>query len=380
MKALTWFLLFAIIFFAIASGRKTSRPSPVKYLFYGFVLLVIASYGYTTGQAALRDYLPYLLAGTLFLFFEFDDDFFPHLFFFFEILFWVFIGSMYLELISPELFRRLFSFLSLGNSLVVRVDGQLAIAGLAFEKGYAAFLCNMGLGVLFARIFSGRLTPSLAIQVVVVFAALMMTGKRTLFLIPLFGVLAFILLFARSHKVITAIAVALAVSLLLFVAYAFVPQVSLVFDRFLADNGDPLSGREVFWTYAIQMFLASPLIGMGFLSFNEYTNSQGFLYYGEPWTFQAHNVYIQVLAELGAVGLILFVSMLLFLLFGLAATARSSRSVYVLAAFYWALLIAVYSLTGNTIYYACQLFVLVITIAIYLKYGARRGGTFAAVG
>lgn len=88
---------------------------------------------------------------------------------------------MYLELISPSLFGSVFSFLSLGKNLVVRSVDGIAIAGLAFEKADAAFLCNMGLGVVFAKIFTRGLNPKFIIQLGIVFGALMMTGKRTLF-------------------------------------------------------------------------------------------------------------------------------------------------------------------------------------------------------
>lgn len=103
----------------------------------------------------------------------------------------------------------------------------------------------------------------------------------------------------------------------LTIADSLIPQVSLVFDRLFADNGDPLSGRQVFWTYAMQMFEASPLIGRGFLSFNAYINAQGFRYYGLLWSYQAHNVYLQLLAELGIAGFLLFVALLATLTFGL---------------------------------------------------------------
>ena len=106
--------------------------------------------------------------------------FFTCIFKLFSIVFWVFIASMYLELLAPSLFQRLFSFLSLGKNLVVRSVDGVAVSGLAFEKAYAAFLCNLGLGVLLARLFTKGINISTCIEILIVSAALMMTGKRAL--------------------------------------------------------------------------------------------------------------------------------------------------------------------------------------------------------
>lgn len=379
MKPLSYLISFAVVFFAMASRRKLSQPSAVKYLFMGFVALAAFSVFYTPDRASLLDYLPYLIAGASLVLFQFDDDLFTCIFKLFSIVFWVFIASMYLELLAPSLFQRLFSFLSLGKNLVVRSVDGVAVSGLAFEKAYAAFLCNLGLGVLLARLFTKGINISTCIEILIVSAALMMTGKRALFIIPLVGIIGFTLLFTRNHRVMAALSVTLVVIILVLVAYAFIPQVSLVFDRLFADNGDPLSGREVFWGYAIQMFLSAPVFGVGFLSFNSYAFERGFLYYGEPWRFQAHNVYLQVLAELGIVGFTILSCLFAILIIGLVREVKYRPSLYTLTALYWIVLIALYSLTGNTIYYACQFIVLSIVCMVFLKYvhgGGKHDETF----
>lgn len=374
MKPVALLMISVSLFLSLASKRRFSKGAPLKYLFCAFVFLIGFSFTYTGDRSAFKNYIPYILAALVIVLFEYDDYFYSIFYKLFNLFFWIFIASMYLELLNPSLFRSVFSFLSLGKNLVVRSTDGVAIAGLAFEKADAAFLCNLGLGVLFAKIFNRGLNLSQLFQLGIVFGALMMTGKRTLFLIPLVSIVAFALFFSRSHRVAKAMAVLLAVFVCLAVTYTFVPQVSLVFERFLADNGDPLSGREVFWTYAMEMFRSSPLLGEGFLSFNAYVNSRGFLYYGEPWQFQAHNVYLQLLAELGIVGLLLFVSMLAILIFGLGRSAKKDPNIFNITAFYWAVLIAIYSMTGNTIYYACQLMVFAVVVNIYLKYISPREG------
>lgn len=385
-RQLACVLTVAIFCFALVSKTKSDLSSIVEKVYASFFLLICISFLYTDDKTTYSKYFPYLLAVFSLTLFKFDSRFFSCLIKQFEFLFWIFIFSMYLELLVPDLFASVFGFLDLGSSRsAVMVNTGGAISGLAYEKGYAAFLCNMGLGVLFAKLFVKGFTLTRLFQIVGVFAALMMTGKRTLFLIPVMGLIVFALFFSKKHKISVALGLSFALVMSLAVADSLIPQVSLVFDRLFADNGDPLSGRQVIWTYAMQMFESSPLIGRGFLSFNSYINAHGFRYYGLLWNYQAHNVYLQLLAELGIAGLLLFVALLATLTFGLVRSFSSWKDsqglepVILLTAVYWIILIAVYSLTGNTIYYSCQLVVLGICTAIYqtfkFKKALQKNGT-----
>ena len=374
-KQLSSILTVAIFGFALISRRKLALSTIVGKIQIVFFSVLCLSYFYTGDRSAFTQYFPYVLAAFSLSFFEFDARFFRCLLKQFEFFFWIFILSMYLELLVPNLFVSFFGFLDHGSSpSAVAAGNGGAISGLAFEKAYAAFLCNLGLGVLFAKLFVKGFTIFRVFQIVSVFAALMMTGKRSLFLIPVMGLIVFALFFSKKHKVSIALGVSLALIGLLSLAYSFVPQVSLVFDRLFADNGDPLSGRNHIWSYAIQMFESSPVIGKGFLSFNAYINAQGFRYYGMYWNYQAHNVYLQLLAELGIIGLLIFVALICVLLVGLIRifltwkNVKGFEPVILLTAVYWSILIAIYSMSANTIYYSCQLVVLSVCIAIYQTY------------
>lgn len=378
-KQLAIVLVIVVCFFALISKRKPIISNNVAKIQAAFFLFICLSYFYTSSRQTYIQYLPYVIATFSLGVFRFDSRLFSCLIKQFEFVFWIFIFSMYLELIAPNVFASFFGFLDLGSvRSPVAIGNGGAISGLAYEKAYAAFLCNMGLGVLFAKLFTKGFTVSKLFQIIIVFSALMMTGKRTLFLIPVMGLILFALFFSKKHKISVALGISFVLIGSLSVAYSFIPQVSLVFDRLFTDTSDPLSGREVFWTYATQMFESSPLFGRGFLSFNAYVNAQGFRYYGQLWNYQAHNVYLQLLAELGIIGCLLFVSLLFALIFGLIRNFLKQKNcsgfepVILLTAVYWTLLIAVYSLTGNTIYYSCQLLVIGICIAIYQTFNSKK--------
>ena len=135
---------------------------------------------------------------------------------------------------------------------------QGAIAGLAFEKAYAAFICNLGLGMIFAEYICHK-SHKYIIQSLIVMVALMMTGKRTLFIIPIAVLLIYVILFSKNNKFIKLAGVGLGITIFIIGAYVLVPGASLIINRIVNSEGDVLSGREVFWNYAMEMFRQNPL-------------------------------------------------------------------------------------------------------------------------
>ena len=236
-----------------------------------------------------------------------------------------------------------------------------AIAGLAFEKAYAAFICNLGLGVIFAEFVANK-SYKYIIQSIVVLLALMMTGKRTLFIIPIVILLIYVMLFSKNNRFIKLAGVGLGIIGFVIVAYATIPAASLIIDRMINSDGDILSGRENFWNYAMEMFYRHPLIGEGFLSFNDYVFNRGFRYYGDRWNYQAHNVYIQLLGETGIIGCALIVILIVSVVIKAISMAKENSNFWNVLLVYWIVLFGIYSLTGNTLYYPCQMIILVLDI------------------
>ena len=86
-----------------------------------------------------------------------------------------------------------------------------------------------------------------------------------------------------------------------------------------------------------------------------------------------------MLAELGIVGFTILSCLFAILIIGLVREVKYRPSLYTMTALYWIVLIALYSLTGNTIYYACQFIVLSIVCMVFLKYvhgGGKHDETF----
>lgn len=332
-----------------------------KILYLLFLCVIVSSFFICSNWGPILNYSLIFILGICVIFFERRKLFYYYFLKIFKICFAIFIASMFMEAISPTLFHKIFSFASFGDATMRALTSGGAIAGLAFEKAYAAFLCNLGLGILFAEYISTH-SKKVVFEIIFVVIALMMTGKRTLFLIPIALLLVYVLLFSKNNKLIKFSGVCLIIVSGIFLIYVFVPSASLIIDRFIDNGGDVLSGRENFWEYAVEMFRQHPLFGNGFLTFNDYIYNKGFRYYGEMWNYQAHNVYIQLLGETGIIGFSVFVSLILMLIKNVIKFAKKTKNFWDLVLVYWVILFSVYSLTGNTLYYPCQLIVLFVCI------------------
>lgn len=194
--------------------------------------------------------------------------------------------------------------------------------------------------------------------------ALMMTGKRTLFIIPIVALLIYVMLFSKNNKFIKLAGVGLGISAFIIIAYTIIPEASLIIDRIINSGGDVLSGRENFWNYAMDMFHQNPFFGRGFMSFNDFVFNQGFRYYGERWNYQAHNVYIQLLGETGIIGCGVIITLIVILIIKAISLAKTTSNFWDVLLVYWIMLFGIYSLTGNTLYYPCQLIILVVSILL----------------
>jgi O-antigen ligase len=88
-----------------------------------------------------------------------------------------------------------------------------------------------------------------------------------------------------------------------------------------------ISGRTLVWSFVERMILARPLLGYGFAAFWVGDNSPGAVFWsnthlGVP---HAHNGYLQLMLDLGAIGLILFLLAALITVIRLAWLMRHNR-------------------------------------------------------
>ena len=362
-KHLSLLVIILCLGMFILNRNYILKINKYKLMYSLFVIMIMVSCFWVSNINVIWDYSLYLISGICVIFSDFSKTFYYYFMKNFKTLFWVFIFSMFLEALLPNVFFLIFGFASFGDAEMRALTSGGAIAGLAFEKAYAAFICNLGLGVIFAEFVAQR-SYKYVIQSILVMIALMMTGKRTLFIIPIVALLIYVMLFSKNNKFIKLAGVGLGISACIIIAYTIIPEASLIIDRIINSGGDVLSGRENFWNYAMDMFHQNPFFGRGFMSFNDFVFNQGFRYYGERWNYQAHNVYIQLLGETGIIGCGVIITLIVILIIKAISLAKTTSNFWDVLLVYWIMLFGIYSLTGNTLYYPCQLIILVVSILL----------------
>lgn len=362
-KHLSLFVVVLCLGLFISKKEYLIKINRYKVIYFAFVMTIMVSCVWVSSVSSILDYSLYFISGICIIFSDFSKSFYHYLLKIFKVIFGIFIFSMFLEALVPNVFHIIFGFASFGDVEMRALTSGGAIAGLAFEKAYAAFICNVGLGIIFAEFVANK-SYKYIIESIVVMLALMMTGKRTLFIIPIAVLLIYVILFSKNNKFIKLAGVGLGVTGFVIIAYTVIPGASLIIDRIINNEGDVLSGRENFWNYAMEMFHQNPLVGKGFMSFNDYVFNQGFRYYGERWNYQAHNVYIQLLGETGVIGCALIVILIVLIAIKAISIAKKESNFWNVLLVYWIVLFGIYSLTGNTLYYPCQLIILVLEILL----------------
>lgn len=208
--------------------------------------------------------------------------------------------------------------------------------------------------------------------------ALFLTGKRghivfTL-LTFLFGYYAFTNDNTRHRNFKLLILASVAVIAFVILAH-FVPSVALFYDRFVEtlNEGDVTLGRVGFYKIAIDSFLKHPLFGIGWGGF-KYINTAYAGYYNGVYA-NAHNVYLQLLCEVGLIGFTFFVTLMISLPIATAKlikreklAGRNNSACRLLFAFMMEVFVIFYSFTGNPLYDLEILCLYVFAIAITIYY------------
>lgn len=241
----------------------------------------------------------------------------------------------------------------------------------SIENGYMTGLCyhysTMGMYMAIGAIaFSGVLFQNKKVKkrdlilFILFLIGLSMTGKRgpLLFTILSLGITVLVTREKRftRKQLQRGVTASLILIVSFIVAYINVPQLKQVIDRFAVasdDLNDFSSGRiEYFWVYAIDMFLDSPIFGKGWRAFK----------YSEMGTLNAndaHNIYLQLLAEVGLVGFVLVLFLMIRALIITYKAIRenevflclSDKSIRIMKmSFAYQIFFILYGFTGNPLY------------------------------
>lgn len=250
--------------------------------------------------------------GLLLIKFQYPEKFYYSTVNLFGIIGAIFSVMTLVQKFVPSIFYKLLKFIQLssryeGTWEAVQKYGQFA--GIAGEVSFNAFIISVGMIALFARIFcEKKVKLRYLLCLIVMYYTIILSGKRSfLLMVPIIVCMIFLIkAIAGKNKNMTVI---------LIIMLCIGP---IVFNQFLTDiimnilsngkgaslsRGIDLSNREIFWNIAINMIKSKTVFGSGLFSYDNAYNA----FFGKNLVFAgAHNSYLQLLAELGSVGGILY--------------------------------------------------------------------------
>lgn len=250
------------------------------------------------------------------------------------------------------------------NGMYMAIMSIISYAFLYYKKHKIASTCFFSLCVL----------------------ALFMTGKRG---VLLFAIVSFIVTYMICnkntvlHKLGILIPIIIGMVVLIYIMSFYVESINATLARFFNSEGnkDFSTGRFNLYKLAWNMFLDKPIFGVGW---RQYANVISYRNYGDGAFRDAHNVYLQILAETGIFGFIVF--FLLFLLSfvrTITIIQKAMKKTHVVSSHARMLLIFSvsyqifflgYSMTGNPLYDLSTMYVYFFCIGIvsYVDTGYKK--------
>lgn len=156
-----------------------------------------------------------------------------------------------------------------------------------------------------------------------IFYALILSSKRAPFIAAIFAMI-FTYVISKKKNVVKRILTICLVSIvgiaLFGVMVNTIPGLSTITDKFVNSqnsSGGLLSGRTTLWSLAFDMIKEKPIVGQGYGSYYFISSDS------KAISYSAHNNYLQIMAELGLVGLLLYLSAFIS---GLIATIKLLHS------------------------------------------------------
>jgi O-antigen ligase len=309
-----WFTSGFNVFSKIISGRFFIFSLTLISFFISSYLSPIVGYGFC---------LFFFMGFTLLLSFSQTDTSFPYILKFtlyasllcaLSVIFSAFATSSYFSTLSL--------FFDANMTMAInRLVSAENYGGYAPLTATAAFLLSIGIGVLFVRLINTHTKNYILWGILLIFLlALFLTQRRVGILCNIIAIAA-VLLYKREY-LFRFLLILVILIILYYWLLPYIPQLGNVFRKHeeLMREGDITSGREDLYDYALQLFKEKPYWGNGPLSFVALRQQ----YLGVESSLGVHNVFLQLLAETGIIGMVLFTTCVSTLLY---QTYRSLKEI-----------------------------------------------------
>lgn len=249
-----------------------------------------------------------------------------------------------------------------------------AFSGIFANNGNAAFLLAVGIEIAGCKYIANKERNKREFLYIIIYTvALILTNKRALLLIPF--IVLFIVIRANNVKVLNIknIIITFISIIIILMFYNNIENVA-VFKRFVTDDDNR---RGDFRFFCVEMFKKEPITGYGLGAFNKYITDEGYRVYSETnpsgiWIYHAHNVYLQVLAESGILGFIIFIILVCTPILDYLKIIKEeeiqndyNKKMYINIMIALQLIFIMYCLTGNPLYMKEQIVLYLFSVSTF---------------
>lgn len=268
---------------------------------------------------------------------------------------------------------RLYSFPVAVSIILFTLATGRKSGGLVGSYQFAGMMMSISFGIMLLNYYFNKSNLD-TLGMLLTFVALFTSGKRTFTMLAVMGYILVAKMNNDPGKKKKFIQLSVFLVFAVGLAYLTMPSVRLVVERFQSYAGDKsYNGRAFYWEAAGKIFLENKFFGIGMGCFSQYFDAF-FHRLGNLEAYDAHNVYIQLLAEVGIIGEILFI--LLFTISLLKTLKLFSHTLvkeirdyrYVLTcSLFLQIWFVIYCMTGNPLYGAGQCFIYFASLAMMIS-------------
>lgn len=246
------------------------------------------------------------------------------------------------------------------------------IAGLYNHYSKNGMVLSIAVGILFVSFLYSNTLKDKKRNILILLlcsAALLFSGKRGPVIFTIIAALICYSLYLGKNfsinKIVKIISLIVGAVAAFIILSNFIPQLSRFLQRFEEAEaaGSVMMGRDIYYEYAIGMFLSNPLLGHGWYSFSA------------AFEQNAHNVYLQLLAETGIVGFMIFVAAFIYFIYVAVQEYRRAQACensfamgQLLKSVFVIIFFILYGFTGNPLYDSLMLCPFFMAICILRYY------------
>lgn len=228
-------------------------------------------------------------------------------------------------------------------------------AGICSDHGANAIFISIFLAIAIEKVFNKSSIKNV-LMVILGIIALFLTGKRGyLIACTIALIITFIYYNKDNRQLIKKFLLIVSLASILVVILNTIPATSFVFERFVAlsDEGNMLNGREDMYKKLLQNISRNPFLGNGINTTTIINNGN-----------DGHNIYLQIFSELGILGFLLLLYLILANLILIFKTKNYAKT----SSLFFQIFFIISGITGNPLYYIPTLVVYnVVTSKYYIE-------------